>query len=105
MKPIRLLVEMPSFGVFSLGGRSSIGPIEERIETTVDGLCRVVFKGGVQENCVSARAFVPERFRGYLREQKRLVDGEYVWCLAMVEHNRKSLAPFLASGDREWGEK
>lgn len=105
MKPIRLLVEMPSHGVFTIGGRMGIGPIEELIETTVDGLRRLEFRGVLNDDTVQVRAFVPERYRHYLRERRVLIGEDRVWCLARTESNRKSLAPFLASSDREWGEK
>jgi hypothetical protein len=41
-------------------------------------------------------------FREHLSEQRRLVGGEYAWCSAKLVDNKKSLAPFFASGDDEW---
>jgi len=102
MNPIRLQVRMPMIGVFGIKGRSGVGEVEQFVETMVTALRRQEFKGALAEDSVRALAFVPEQFRGYLREKKRLVDGEYVWCTAKLSDNKKSLAPFFASGDREW---
>ncbi|WP_434663504.1 hypothetical protein P5W99_24500 [Paraburkholderia sp. A3BS-1L] len=102
MKPIRLQVKMPTIGVFSIKGRSAVGEVEQLVETMVDGLRRSEFKGVIAQDRVLVRAFVPELFRRHMRETGRLIDGERAWCVAMLEDNRKSLAPFLASGDREW---
>lgn len=102
MTPTRLQVLMPAIGVFSIKGRAAVGEIEQLVETMVVGLRRQEFKGQLVEDSVWALAFVPEQFRGHVREKKRLVDGEYVWCIARLSDNKKSLAPFFASGDREW---
>lgn len=102
MKPIRLQVRMPVIGVFSIKGRPAVGEIEQLVETMVVGLRRQEFKGELVEDSVWALAFVPEQFLGHLREKKRLVDGERVWCVAKLSDNKKSLAPFFVSGDREW---
>ncbi|MBB3256885.1 hypothetical protein [Paraburkholderia sp. WP4_3_2] len=102
MNPIRLQVQMPTIGVFSIKGRSSIGEVEQAAETMVIALRRVEFQGVIDEHLVRALAFVPDQFRAYLRQSSRLVDGEYAWCFARVTDNKKSLAPFMASGDREW---
>ncbi|QBR00489.1 hypothetical protein [Paraburkholderia pallida] len=103
MKPIRLQVEMPVIGTFSIKGRSGSGEIEQPVETTVIGLRRREYNGVLVARSAMALAFVPEQFRRHLREAKRLVDGEYAWCVATAAANKKSLAPFMASGDREWG--
>ncbi|WP_296652834.1 hypothetical protein [Paraburkholderia sp.] len=102
MKPISLLVQMPAIGVFSIGRRSGIGEIEQPTQTLVHGLRRHEFKGVLSESCVWAKAFVKEEFRQHLRATGKLIDGEYVWCLALLKDNRKSLAAFFASSDREW---
>lgn len=102
MKPIRLQVEMPVIGTFSIKGRSGAGEVEQLVETTVIGLRRREYNGALVGRSAMALAFVPEQFRRHLRETKRLVDGEYAWCVATVAGNKKSLAPFMASGDREW---
>lgn len=102
MTPIRLQVRMPVIGVFSVKGRAGVGEIEQLVETMVVGLRRQEFKGALVEDSVWALAFVPEQFRSHLREKKRLVGGEYVWCIARLSDNKKSLALFFASGDREW---
>jgi hypothetical protein len=102
MRPIRLQVKMPTIGVFSIKGRSAVGEVEQLVETMVDGLRRREFKGALADDLVLARAFVPEQFRRHLSETGRLVDGEHTWCVAMLEDNKKSLAPFMASSDREW---
>jgi hypothetical protein len=102
MKPIRLQVQMPTIGMYSIKGRTAVGEVEQLVETMVDGLRRREFKGVLAEDLVLARAFVPEQFRRHLREKGRLIDGEYAWCIAMLADNKKSLAPFIASGDREW---
>jgi hypothetical protein len=91
--------------VFTLNGRMGVGPIEEQVETTVDGLRRVEFKGALLDDYVLARAYVPPQFQDYLRRERRLSDDDHVWCIARVKDNGKSLPPFIASGDREWGEK
>ncbi|MFD1556016.1 hypothetical protein ACFSHT_10325 [Paraburkholderia silviterrae] len=102
MKPIRLQVQMPTIGVFSIKGRSAVGEIEGPIEAMVHGLRRVEFKGQIADDYVRALAFVPEQFRSHLRESGRLVGAEHAWCTATLADNKKSLAPFLASGDDEW---
>ncbi|MFX1675189.1 hypothetical protein PWR63_23565 [Paraburkholderia sp. A2WS-5] len=102
MKPIRLQVQMPTIGMFSIKGRTAVGEIEQLVETMVDSLRRPELKGVLADDLVLARAFVPEVFRPHLRETGRLIDGEFAWCVAMLADNKKSLAPFLASGDREW---
>lgn len=102
MKPIRLNVLMPTVGVFSSHGRMSVGEVEELVETSVHWMRRQEFQGALIEDCVWVRAFAPERFRSHLRASKRLIDDEYVWCLAKLVDNKKSLAPFIASGDVEW---
>ncbi|MFP3705935.1 hypothetical protein [Paraburkholderia tropica] len=101
MKPIRLQVQMPTLGVFTIKGRSAIGEIEQLTETMVIALRRVEFKGVLDEQTVRALAFVPDVFRPHLRCEGRLIDDEYAWCLAHVVDNKKSLAPFMASGERE----
>lgn len=102
MKPTRLQVRMPTIGVISIKGRVSIGEVEELVETMVDGLRRQEFKGELVDDCVWARAFVPEQFRSHLRERGRLIDDERTWCIATLKDNKKSLTPFFASDDREW---
>ncbi|WP_434715494.1 hypothetical protein [Paraburkholderia sp. A3RO-2L] len=102
MKPIRLQVLMPTIGVFSIKGRSAVGEIEQLTESMVIALRRVEFRGALDEQTVRALAFVPDVFRVHLSEQRRLVGGEYAWCSAKLADNKKSLAPFMASGDREW---
>lgn len=102
MKPVRLQVRMPVIGVFSIKGRSGVGEVEQLVETMVDGMRRREFKGVLAENLALVRAYVPEQFRPHLRETRRLIDGERAWCVAMLADNKKSLASFLASGDREW---
>lgn len=102
MKPIRLQVEMPTIGMFSIKGRAAVGEVEQLTETMVVALRRYEFKGALVEDSAHALAFVPDEFRLYLSERRRLVDGEYVWCNVKFSDNRKSLAPFMASGDREW---
>lgn len=102
MKPIRLQVQMPTIGLYSIRGRSAIGEVEQLTETMVVALRRVAFKGVLDEQVVRALAFVPDVFRPHLRSEGRLIDGEYVWGFAKLADNKKSLAPFMASGDREW---
>lgn len=101
MKPMRLQVKIPTIGVFSIKGRSGVGEVEQLVETMVDSLRRRIFKGVLADAFVMARAFVPEQFRRHLRETGRLIDGEYAWCVATVADNKKSLAPFIASGELE----
>lgn len=98
MKPIRLQVQMPTLGVFTIKGRSAIGEIEQLTETMVIALRRVEFRGAIDEGVVRALAFVPEVFRPNLREKGRLIGGEYTWCTAWLSDNKKSLAPFMSSG-------
>ncbi|WP_176079336.1 hypothetical protein [Paraburkholderia tropica] len=100
MKPIRLQVQMPTLGVYSIKGRSAIGGVEQLTETMVIALRRVEFKGVLDEQVVRALAFVPDVFRPHLRDKGRLVDGEYAWCAARLADNKKSLAPFMASGEQ-----
>lgn len=102
MNPIRLHVLMPQIGVFEICGRTSVGEVEDLVETMVDRMKRQEFKGALVEGSVWVRAFAPDQFRFHLRESKRLIDGEYVWCIAKLSDNKKSLAPFIASGDLEW---
>lgn len=102
MKPIRLQVQMPTIGIFEIRGRSAVGEVEQLTETMVIALRREEFRGAVNDQQARALAFVPQVFRAHLREMGRLIDGEYVWCTAKFADNRKSLAPFMASGDREW---
>lgn len=102
MKPIRLQVEMPTIGMFSIKGRTSVGEVEQLTETMVIALRRSEFKGALVEGSARALAFVPDEFRPHLREKGALIDGEYAWCGAKLADNKKSLAPFMASGDREW---
>ncbi|POR54559.1 hypothetical protein B0G62_102167 [Paraburkholderia eburnea] len=102
MRPIRLQVQMPTIGVFSIKGRSAVGEVEQLTETMVIALRRSEHNGVIAEDCVRALAFVPEQFRVHLSERRRLIDGEYAWCFARLADNKKSLAPFMASGDREW---
>ncbi|WP_310630802.1 hypothetical protein [Paraburkholderia sp.] len=102
MKPIRLQVQMPTIGVFKIKGRSAIGEVEQLTETMVIALRRLEFKDAMNEATIRALAFVPEGFRPHLRAEKRLIDDEYAWCFAHLDDNKKSLAPFFASGDREW---
>lgn len=99
---MRLIVRMPTVGAFSINGRMGIGPVEQPIETMVDGLRRQEFKGQLADDYVFALAFAPETYRSYLRERGRLVGEDHVWCIARVADNKKSLAPFFASGDVEW---
>ncbi|WP_321953127.1 hypothetical protein [Paraburkholderia bannensis] len=105
MKPIRLQVRMPVIGMFSIGGRSGVGEVEQLVETTVTGLRRSEHNGVQVEGSAMALAFVPEQFRRHLRETKRLVGEEHAWVAAKLADNKKSLAPFMASGDREWKEE
>ena len=99
MKPIRLQVQMPTIGLYTIRGRSAVGEVEQMTETMVIALRRVEFKGELDEQTVRALAFVPDVFRPHLRCEGRLLDGEYVWCFARVSDNKKSLAPFMASGE------
>ncbi|WP_322069948.1 hypothetical protein [Paraburkholderia bannensis] len=102
MKPIRLQVQMPVIGVFSIGRRSGVGEVEQLVETTVTGLRRSEHNGLRVEGSAMALAFVPEQFRRHLRETKRLLGDEHAWLTVKLADNRKSLAPFMASGDLEW---
>jgi hypothetical protein len=103
--PIRLQVQMPTVGVFSIKGRSAVGEVEQLTETMVIALRRVEFKGALDELTIRALSFVPDVFRSHLREKGRLIDGEYAWCTVLLADNKKSLTPFMASGDREWTAK
>lgn len=102
MKSIRLQVLMPTIGMFSIKGRSAVGEVEQLTETMVIALRRREHRGVLAEDRASALAFVPETCQPHLREKGRLINGEYAWCVATLKDNRKSLAPFMASGDREW---
>ncbi|WP_322009248.1 hypothetical protein [Paraburkholderia sp. J12] len=102
MTPIRLQVRMPAIGVFSIKGRSAVGEVEKLAETMVIALRRRGHKGVFMESSVRALAFVPDVFRPHLRVRGRLIDGEYAWCVADLADNKKSLAPFFASGEDEW---
>jgi len=94
---------MPALAVVNYGhGHVCLGQVETPVETMVDGLRRVQSKEALSEDYVRVRAFVPPEFQRNLRDQGRLVDGDHVWCYAYVAHNKKSLAPFMASGDLEW---
>ncbi|MEX3924384.1 hypothetical protein AB4Y36_10185 [Paraburkholderia sp. BR10936] len=63
---------------------------------------RIEHRGVLTGDSCKVLAYAPERYRRYLKEIGRLVDGEYVWCFAYLSQNRKSLAPFFASGDAVW---
>lgn len=102
MKPIRLQVKMPSIGVISVRGHVRSGDVEAPVETMVDALQRLEFNGALTSDAVRVRAFVPPIYRAHLRQRGRLIGVDRVWCFAYVEDNKKSLAPFMASGDLEW---
>jgi hypothetical protein len=101
MKPLRLQVQMPMIGMFSIGGRAGVGEIEQLTETMVIALRRMERKGALSEDSARALAFVPVEFRRHLRETRRLVGEEHAWVAVRLADNKKSLAPFMASGDLE----
>jgi hypothetical protein len=100
---VRLMVRITLPGTFS--GRF----YRENYETFE---CRVVrLRGPVRSwrgrnthsrpDWIYADAILPEQYREYAREGAWNQDGTYP-VEVVINHNLKSLTPFLASGDLEW---
>ena len=71
--------------------------------TRVLSVRRVMRCGLPSDLEVEADAFIPEQYRGQISGQRdRWITPEIRRCVVMVADNRKTLAPFLASGDFEW---
>ena len=75
----------------------------QSFETTVYVVRRSISKGIVSEDVVLVDAYIPPHYRagisGRLHTWK---SGSVLQCSARVALNRKSLAAFMASGERKW---
>jgi hypothetical protein len=75
----------------------------QSFETTVYVLRRSVTKGVASEDVVLVDAYIPPGYRagisGRLHTWK---SGSVLRCSARVSQNRKSLAAFMASGEKRW---
>lgn len=75
----------------------------ESLLTTVHAVRYISPDDGPDVTMVEADAFIPEhRRRGLDVRASRWVTPEILRVNVWVAENRKTLAPFLASGDREW---
>jgi hypothetical protein len=71
--------------------------------TRVFALRRTTHKGIVSDTVLEADAFIPEHYRGQIGGHRSAwLTPEIRRCFVFVEDNRKSLRPFLESGDAEW---
>lgn len=103
MQHLRLEVLIPTLGVVEYAGRARISEVDAPTETTVYGLRRHMFEDKLSETSVQALAYIPpSKAAGIDRADSRWVGDELFWCWTRVARNKKSLAPFLASGDRQW---
>lgn len=102
LKPLRLTVQMPTYGTYSIRGRAGAGEVEAPVETMVSALRRIEFRGALASAQCRGLAWIPPQYRLYISGRKRLVDDEYAWVLIRLEDNRRSLAGFFESGDVEW---
>lgn len=101
MKPFTLKVRIPIAAAFLIEDRLLYDDSYEEVETMVHALRRIGTPGEYSEEFIMAMAFVTEKYRGHLRYRGRLIDGMYAWCKVEVKIHRKSLGPFMASGERE----
>lgn len=84
--------------------KNRISAVEDLVplHTSVRALRRIVVDGVRDEVAIEADAFIPERCRkGVLGPRSKWSDDEHRWCLVYVQANRKTLAPFIASGELE----
>jgi hypothetical protein len=99
---MRLTVQIPvlvgkAYGKYR--NRIFYEPADTPIETTVHAV-RLVPK---KPELVEVDAFIPENYRGQIEGARSAwVSDEVRKCFARVSDNRKSLRPFLDSGDAEW---
>jgi hypothetical protein len=88
-------------------GRTRAFTSEEEVPlaspTRVLAIRRVERGGVVSETELEADAFIPEQYRGMISGPRdRWLTPEVRRCVVMVADNRKSVAAFVGSGDREW---
>ncbi|MBB2928373.1 hypothetical protein [Paraburkholderia silvatlantica] len=100
-----LTVEVPSIVAVELGRyrRVTYVPGDCELNSRVRAVRRIVRADGTLESeRVEVEVFVPEeRRRAVEAPRSAWITPEYLRCKALVSKNRKSLAAFLDSGDRE----
>ena len=85
--------------------KNRISAVEDLVplHTSVRALRRIIVDGLRDEVAIEADAFIPERYRkSVLGHRSKWSSDEYRWCLVYVHDNRKTLAPFIESGDAQW---
>ncbi|QBQ99233.1 hypothetical protein [Paraburkholderia pallida] len=101
-----LTVEVPSVVAVEVGRyrRLTYVPGDCELNSRVRAVRRLVNRDGTFEaERVEVEVFVPEdRRRAVETHRSNWVTPEYLRCKALVSKNRKSLAAFMDSGDREW---
>ena len=79
------------------------GPQTQSFETTVFVVRRSVTKGVASEDVVLVDAYIPAHYRkGISGRLHTWRSGSVLQCTARVAMNKRSLAPFMASGEQKW---
>ncbi len=101
-----LRVEVPKLVPITYGKYRNRVTYEERdteLVTSVRALRRIEKAGGWDEERIEADAYItPGEARQIEGRRSAWKTPEIRTCIVHVSKNRKSLAGFLASGDREW---
>jgi hypothetical protein len=103
MADLVLTIRVPQAGRVVYGeGRARLWPIEHLVPlvTRVVALRRIVRGGALDESELEADAFIPEIYREQISGRRdQWITPEIRRSLVWVSDNRKSLAPFLESGE------
>ncbi|PVX86458.1 hypothetical protein [Paraburkholderia unamae] len=79
------------------------GTNTQSFETTVYVVRRSVTKGVMSDEVVLVDAFIPPNYRkGISGRDHTWRSGGVLRCSARVSMNKRSLAPFIESGEKRW---
>jgi hypothetical protein len=84
--------------------RNRMSAVEDLVPliTSVRAIRRIFIDGRRDEVAIEADAFIPPHHRkSILGPRSKWIDDEYRRCLVYIQDNRKTLAPFIASGELE----
>lgn len=103
---MRLLVNLPKCGRVRMFGVTLIQARPRVFETRVRKVWRIVtpadmFEESYERAQVGVEAWIPEYYRADIEAKPHQWNGEYLLVSADIALNRKSLAPFMASGALE----
>jgi hypothetical protein len=105
-KPLVLTILVPQPVTVIYGRYRNRFSTQESLQpliTSCRALRRVIWNGVMSESEIEVEAFIPEHMRRSIcGARSSWIDDEWRRSVAAIADNRKSLAAFIESGDREW---